>query len=99
METVSMRSTLSRDRLGDAALKPLAITVKTACELSGLGPTKIWELIKQRRLKVARIDRRTPILFASFEALFAPDDLDRAPRRRGRPRKNEGRQHREGVAA
>ena len=34
---------------------PLTITIKRACELSGYGPTTIWRLIKEKRLKVVRV--------------------------------------------
>jgi hypothetical protein len=82
--SMSIPSTgLSRDeRLADGALRPLAISIKTACKLSGLGATKIWELIKQGRLKVVRIDRRTLILFHSLQRLL--EGANENPRRPGR---------------
>jgi excisionase family DNA binding protein len=69
---------------GAMKLKPLAVTVNTACALTGLGPTKIWSLIKEDRLEAVRVDRRTLIKFSSLERLL---DSQHAPRRRGRPRK------------
>jgi hypothetical protein len=72
------------ERSAGGAMKPLAVTVNTACTLSGLGPTKVWGLIKEGRLEVVRIDRRTLVKFASLERLF--DAAQHAPRS-GRPRK------------
>ena len=74
-----------------AELKPLAITVKKACELSGYGPTTIWGLLKSGRLKAVRLPgvRRTTIDYSSFVKLIAPPaDPPPRPRRRGRPRKH-----------
>jgi hypothetical protein len=34
---------------------PITITVPQACRLSGYGPTTVWRLIKERRLKVVRV--------------------------------------------
>jgi hypothetical protein len=62
------------ERTAHGASRPLAVTVKMACKLSSLGPTKIWGLIKQGRLKVVRIDRRTLILFHSLERLLEGGD-------------------------
>ena len=55
-------------------IKPLAVTVSTACTVSGLGATKIWSLIKEKRLEVTRIDRRTLIKFASLERLLGIEE-------------------------
>jgi hypothetical protein len=79
---------LSRDeRSAGGTMKPLAVTVGTACTLSGLGPTSIWKAVKQGRLEVVRVGRRTLVTFSSLERLLAPDAAQHAPRRRGRPRK------------
>jgi hypothetical protein len=79
----------SRDeRVADGGPRPLTITVKMACKMSGLGATKIWELLKDGRLKAVRIDRRTLVLVHSLEQLLALDSASQpAPLRRGRPRK------------
>jgi excisionase family DNA binding protein len=52
-----------------ASLKPLTITVATACALSGLGPSKIWGLIREGKLPVTRMGHRTLVHYAPFEAL------------------------------
>jgi hypothetical protein len=74
---------------------PITVTVKGACELSGLGLTSVWGLIKDGRLKTKRINgiNRTLVLYSSLQELLAPDPSENTtvppPRRpRGRPRKH-----------
>ena len=68
---------------------PLTVTVQRACELSGLGPTSIWAILRDGRLKAVRVPgvRRTLVNYASLIRLLAPTSLTPQPRRRGRPRK------------
>jgi hypothetical protein len=70
-------------------VKPLAVTVAKACELSGYGPTTIWALLKNGRLRAVRVDgiRRTTVDYGSLVRLLAPRTAEPTPRRRGRPRK------------
>jgi len=71
-------------------LKPLTVTVTTACKITGLGNTTLWGLVRDQRLEAVRIGRRTLIVYRSLEALVAPcSGADQQPRRcrRGRPRK------------
>ena len=72
---------LSRD-----SLKPITVTVAEAKRLSGLGHTKIWELIGSGVLETVRVGRRRLVIYASLCRLLAPDGQSQ-PRRRGRPRK------------
>ena len=69
--------------------KPLTVTVGTAKQLSGLGNTKIWALIKDRTLETVHVGRRRLIIFRSLEALLAPclTSQPRPHRRRTRQRK------------
>jgi excisionase family DNA binding protein len=53
-------------------LKPLTVTVATARKISGLGNTTVYALIKDRKLEVVHVGRRTLITFRSLEALLAP---------------------------
>jgi hypothetical protein len=71
-------------------VEPLAITVKSACELSGFGPTSIWAFLKSGRLEAVRVPgvRRTLVDYGSLVRLLAPTTAEPAPRRRGRPRKD-----------
>jgi excisionase family DNA binding protein len=56
-------------------VEPLAVTVKRARELTGLGNTTIYRLIAEKRLKIRRIAGvdRTLITFASLQKLLAPE--------------------------
>jgi hypothetical protein len=68
---------------------PLAVTVRRACEISGLGPTTIWNFLRDGRLDAVRVRgvRRTLVRYASLVQLLAPASASPPPRRRGRPRK------------
>lgn len=69
---------------------PLAVTVRRACELSGLGPTSIWAFLKDGRLQAVRIPgvRRTLVTYPSLARLLgAASELPQRPKR-GRPRKH-----------
>jgi excisionase family DNA binding protein len=81
------RCTTGRATNGD----PLAVTVQRACELTGLGPTSIWALLKDGRLEAVKVPgvRRTLISYASVALLLVPASAAQPqPRRRGCPRKN-----------
>jgi excisionase family DNA binding protein len=58
--------------LGDAlkGTKPLAVTVKNACHLMGIGNTKAYELFKEGKLQTVTIGRRRLVVFASIEKLM-----------------------------
>jgi hypothetical protein len=82
MNTVSLHN----ERPADGTLRPLAVPVNTACLLTGLGATKLWSLIRDGRLDVVRVDRRTLIKFASLEKLLNPESQPaprKTPRRKG----------------
>jgi predicted DNA-binding transcriptional regulator AlpA len=49
-----MSTGLGDDERRVAAPKPITITIPTACAMSGVGPTKIWQLIKSGKLPVTR---------------------------------------------
>jgi hypothetical protein len=63
-------------------LEPLAVSVWEASRLTGLGVTKIWELISEGKIEVARIDRRTLALVASLKQLLTPKHDEAAARDR-----------------
>ncbi len=74
----------------NAHLQPLAVTVKQACAILGIGLTKMWELIGSKRVKTVNIDRRRLVIYSSLEALVSPPPnitTAQQPRKRGRPRK------------
>jgi hypothetical protein len=60
-----------KEELERRSLKPLAVPVKTAAKLLGLGTTSTWGLISTGRIDVIRIGRRTLVTVASLEALVA----------------------------
>jgi excisionase family DNA binding protein len=78
---------LSRHEFRGAKL--LTVTVAMARELSGLGDTTIWALIKSGKLESICVGRRRLIVYASLEKLLFPASSDPSPqmRRRGRPPK------------
>ena len=51
--------------------RPLAVSVKTACKLVGVGSTSMWALIKAGRVKTIGIGRRRLIIYASLATLFS----------------------------
>ena len=52
-------------------IKPLAVTVKTACKLIGVGRTTMWALIKEGRVKTTNVGRRRLVTYASLESLLS----------------------------
>ncbi|MFY9836971.1 MAG: hypothetical protein WAK55_10945 [Xanthobacteraceae bacterium] len=70
-------------------LPPLAVTVRRASKLSGLGLTSIWASLRDGRLEAVRVPgvRRTLVSYASLARLLSPMVGAPQPRRRGRPRK------------
>jgi len=57
---------------GPPAIKTLAVTVKTARQVTGLGNTTMWALIKSGRVKTVSIGRRRLVVYASLESLVGP---------------------------
>jgi excisionase family DNA binding protein len=51
--------------------KPLAVSVKTACKLVGVGNTTMWALIKLGRVQTISIGRRRLVIYASLESLLS----------------------------
>lgn len=52
-------------------MERLAVSVAEACEMIGIGRTKVYELIHEGRLKRVKVGRRTLLSVASIEALIA----------------------------
>jgi excisionase family DNA binding protein len=51
--------------------RPLAVSVKTACKLVGVGRTTMFALIKTGRVKTISIGRRRLVVYSSMEALVS----------------------------
>ncbi len=52
--------------------QPLAVTISDTCRITGLGRTKVYELIAEGKLKTVAIGRRRLVIFESIEALLRP---------------------------
>jgi excisionase family DNA binding protein len=50
--------------------EPLAVTIREGCRYSGLGRTKIYELIFSGALETTTVGRRRLIRFPSLKALI-----------------------------
>lgn len=51
-------------------IEPLAYSINEACRVSSLGRTRLYQLIRERRLEVRKIGKRTLIPAASLRALI-----------------------------
>ncbi len=67
--------------------KPLTVTIDDTSRITGLGNTKIYELINQGQLKSVTIGRRRLVLYSSIEALLQARSATRrsSTSPRGRP--------------
>jgi len=54
----------------DGRPKPIALTIHETCRVSGLGKSKVYELLAEGRLKGTKIDRRRLIYLDSLERLL-----------------------------
>jgi hypothetical protein len=70
-------------------IEPIAVTIRRACELAGVGATTMWKWGKERRIRLIRPPgtRRTLVDYPSLKTLLAPEQTAGQRRRRGRPRK------------
>ena len=57
-------------------VKPITVTIAAARRLSGLGATTLWKLIKEKKLEVVKVGRRTLIVYETLERLLAPTGGD-----------------------
>jgi len=53
-------------------LDPLTVTVSTAVKLTGLGRTKIWEMLKVGKVESVRVGRRRLVVYSSLKRLLEP---------------------------
>jgi len=51
-----------------SSLDPVTVTIPVALRLSGLGRTKLYELLASREIESVRVGTRRLILFASLKA-------------------------------
>ena len=50
--------------------KPVSTTIDDACRMTGLGRTKIYELIGEGKLRTKTIGRRRLVMYASIDSLM-----------------------------
>ena len=53
-------------------IEPVTITILDALRLSGLGRTKLYELLTNGEIQSVRVGTRRLIVFASLKALLTP---------------------------
>ena len=51
-------------------MEPITVTIEGAKQATGLGTTKIYELINEGKLETVKVGRRTLIKVASLRALL-----------------------------
>ncbi len=56
--------------MSDSAIKPITVTVENALKVSGLGRTKLYQLINEGQIKTKTIGRRRLVLYSSLEELM-----------------------------
>ena len=54
---------------------PITKTIDDTCRITGLGRTKIYELIAQGKLKATAVGRRRLVFYASIEALLFGEEI------------------------
>jgi excisionase family DNA binding protein len=52
------------------APRPVTTTIDDTCHITGLGRTKVYELISEGKLKAITIGRRRLVLYSSIEELI-----------------------------
>jgi excisionase family DNA binding protein len=55
-------------RASSMHLSPLTVRVSEACRLTGIGRSKLYELIKAREIETIKVGAMTLIPFASLQA-------------------------------
>jgi excisionase family DNA binding protein len=56
----------------DESLDPVTVTIPVALRVSGLGRTKLYDLLSKGEIQSVRIGTRRLIVFASLKALLTP---------------------------
>lgn len=57
-------------------IAPLAVSIAECCRYTSFGRTKVYQLIRDGRLKASRVDRRTLVLMSSIRALIVDSAID-----------------------
>jgi excisionase family DNA binding protein len=72
-----MRKNL-RSMTDTVELAPIAVRIADATRLTGIGKTKLFELIAAGKLETANIGRRRLILYSSLQNLLHENRKDRS---------------------
>lgn len=59
--------------VGRKKVEPLAVSIATAKQVSGLGHTKLFELIKDGRLASTKVDGKRLVNYASLKSLVGAE--------------------------
>jgi excisionase family DNA binding protein len=65
-----MQKALPSTDQGNAQLEPIFVSVKTACHLVALGPTKLYELISAGAIESTKIGGKRLLVYASLKRLI-----------------------------
>jgi excisionase family DNA binding protein len=69
-----MTGDLPRDVKAAAATRPLTVRVPEACRLTGIGRSKLYELIKERRIRTVKVGAITLIPLSSLTSFLGLDE-------------------------
>ena len=58
------------DLANSGNVRPIGISVMRTREITSLGNTMVWKLIKEGKLRTAKVGGRTLVLYDSVEELF-----------------------------
>jgi hypothetical protein len=67
-----------------STLDPVTVTVPVALRLSGLGRTKLYDLIARREIETVRVGTRRLVVFRSLKARLTSDAATTATKEPGR---------------
>jgi excisionase family DNA binding protein len=58
----------------DTPIDPISVTIPTALKLSGIGRTKLYELIASKQIRSVRVGSRRLVNYASLKARLETGD-------------------------
>ena len=61
---------MAEDTLEGASLKPIAVRIREACRLTGIGRSKLYELIAAGEIDIIKVGTITLIPTESLESFF-----------------------------
>lgn len=59
----------------DSEIQPISVTVKRAAQLTGLGPTKLYELLAAGAIESFKVGNRRLIKYESLRKLASPSQV------------------------